>query len=751
MRLTRLPVLVAFTLPALLIAATPDVPGDGGGEWVPVPAQSLAVAAGSALDFSGLAAANPGDGPVVVRNGRLVFDRSGAPARFNCAMVNAVERHSTFPTHDEADRIAVQLRRHGYTLVRQQFIDQRLTRRATRDLEVDPEALDRFFYFQAALKRNGLSLMLDIVSGNGTGIRGQAWGPSNADDLRVRMHFDPAARALWLRWVDQVFARTNPYTGRSTLADPALAFVSGANENGIAFGRSDAQPFPTGFGAYFDRWVRARLPTPARLAAAIPDLSAAERSGAAPVALPRNWRGSDARTGLLLRYVADLEVGTNRWMSERLAERGFRGPNLTNNDWNAAMTGETRSRLPVVDVHAYGGEVSSFTPGSRFQLIDATSDGGLALWTLNAGQRWLDRPMVSTEYSSPYPNPTRYETGLLFPAIAAFQQYGLICRMAFSSVEPAIPAPGKGVIPLMSYTVGLDPAERAAETLATMLFHRGDVAPARRTVAGVLGGADFDRPGAAFLPAGIKRATLLARFGLVTPERAGSLPSDVLLLSASDGADSYGARLLARVRRILRGGVDAQTEQLVAALRANGTLGPSNRTDATRGIFQSDTGELTIDQQQQRITVVTPRTEAASVTGATTGIALGRMRIERIDGGALLGATSLDGAPVATSRRLLLVMAGDVRNQGMQLDGAGQLRQFRSWGSLPMAMRRITAAVTLRTGARRTGRFSVLALDGTPMAGRAVTTDGDGSLRLALDTVAVPGRPTTFFLLEFDR
>lgn len=739
-----------FIMVALLLAS-PVSPQSDGGEWITVPPQSLEIDAGSPLDFSAMVPAGGsfGRGPLAPRGDRLVFVGDGSPARFNCAMMQtSVRQKMEFPTHAEADAVAEQLRRHGYTLLRQQYVDFRLTRYAKFDLDIDPEQLDRFYYLLAALKRRGIAWMLDVVSGPGKGVRGEAWNPPSADDLRVRMHFDPAARALWLKLVDAVFARKNPYTGLTTLEDPALAFVSGANENSMAFERRARDPFPTGFDAYFDRWLRARYRGDA-LAKAVPDLTAAERAGAM-IALPAAWTAQGPRMAQLLAFVSEREVDTNRWMSQRLAERGFHGPNLGDQDWNQSKNNLTRSQLPVIDVHAYGGNVTSFLPGSTFILPGATTNPGMGNWMVNFGVRWLGRPIVATEYDSPFPGPQRYESGILFPALAAFQGYDMICRTMMNAVELDIPAPESKSVPIRAYSGGLDTSTRAQETLAAMLFFRGDVRPATRSVAVLFGEDRFARPGSAFLPSGTNKAALLARFGLVRPQTAAALSPATLRLRLDPAPEGRLARLGSRVLDLSLARPDDRASTIVADLRANGTLGPGNRTDVAAGVYQSQTGEITVDQAKGRITVVTPRTEATSTAGPDSAIALGRVRIDSINAGALLGITALDGLPIARSRKLLVIMTGETRNTGMQLSGAGDHYLFGGWGALPIQMHRVQADVSLRRDHAAIGRLTVLSLRGTPLQQSEVRPEAGGTLRLSLDTAAVADNPTTFFLVEFE-
>jgi hypothetical protein len=726
-------------------------------EWLPVPAQSLEITPGGALDFSGLTPSTPAgsEGPLgLTPQGELRFTGGSGPARFNCAVIaNGPVMTAAFPTHAEADRMAQQLRLHGYTLARFHFADTRLALRGGRaDFQVDPEQLDRFYYLLAALKRNGVYWMIDGLT-NPEGSKANAgWdSPRSTDSLKIRVNFDPAAQADWLKMVDILYGRTNPYTGMTTLADPALAFVVGANENSIAFwsaiyGKPGA-PYPTGIAERFDRWVRARATNGGGLARLIPDASAAEIAGSAPIAAPGSWNDDGPRMAQFLAFIAELEVGSQRWMTDRLKERGFQGPVLAFSEWFKQQDNSSRSQMPVTDLHSYVGEVTSYAAGSRL-VMPSTAATGMGSWLNHAAGRWLDRPLVSSEYGQAYPNPYRYEAGLIMPALSAFQGYSAICRHAHLSVEPAIPEATSETRAMMAYSIGLDPVARAGETLATLLFYRGDVAPATGMVAVPFGASQFGKPGSAFLPLSIRRAALLTRFGLIAPDKVDTLPASVRIVAATAAPYRFSDKVMERLIDMVSGTALAQQERLVADLHRDGVLAPGNRTDPARGVFQSATGEMTLETQRGLFQVVTPRTEAVSVAGPAGDLALDVMTVRRVDRGALVSASTLDGQPLAGSRKVLLILTGDAENTGMVLDGTGETRFVKQWGTWPILMERVVADIELRAPASGRGRLSVLDLRGDVIRQSEVSAGADGRVRLKLDIGAVAGNPTTFFLWE---
>ncbi|HEX7820760.1 MAG TPA: hypothetical protein VF463_09090 [Sphingobium sp.] len=720
------------------------------GEWLPVPPQSLEVARGSALDLSALVPAAPAGSQGVVHidgNGRLVAGTTVDP-RFNCAMIaNGPAMTWAMPDHAEADALAIQLRRAGYNLVRLHFMDARLMRGAKSDFAFDPQAMDRYQYLLAALKRQGISWMLDMLTApNGARVQNFS-GPRSVNDLKVRLNFDPQARQEWLRLVDAIYAKPNPYTGVSPLADPALAFVVGANENSIIFWSQLAKdgPYPAGLVQRFDQWIRQKYSTPAALAAALPDLTVFEQSGRSPIAAPIGWNGTGPRMALFLDFVSSLEIDSYRWIEQSLRDRHYAGPVLGFHDWYKQMSNRTRAALPIIDTHAYVGEVSNYARGSRLNLPSSLDREGLSPILTNMGSRWLDRPMLFSEYGTPFPNPYRRESGLLSPALAAFQGYNAMCRMANLSVEPQIPADGPPIYP---YRVGIDPVSRVAETLSTLLFYRGDVSLADKGVVAVPFGSTATRwIGSAYLPAEIRQSALLARFGLIPPGKVGTLEAPATVVPLVNIPYGPAEKSLARLVDMATGSSAEKQARVIAQLRANGTLPATNRTDAGAGLFQSQNGQMTLDTMGGTFSVVTARTEAVTAKDALTDMRLGSMTVIRTDGGALVAASALDGRPLASSGKILLMLVADARNSGLILGGEGTMRTVVDWGRLPILLKHVTADVSLHRQAPFRGTFSILKLNGDLASSRPVESTGDGTLRVSLDTRGTPASPTTYFLL----
>ena len=202
---------------ALLLVSLPRSPR---AEWVPLRDTSLVIAEGSALDFSGLAPfEEAGRSGRVLANteGNLALaSRPGTRVRFLCASLAWSTASGSYPDHATADLYAAQLRMHGYNLARLHFTDLILMTGRALDFDYDPDQLDRFRYLLAALKRQGIFWILDAM----TSQEGALGDPSpdrwmERGDLKLRVHYDPAARRHWSRLVETLYGTVNPYTGLS--------------------------------------------------------------------------------------------------------------------------------------------------------------------------------------------------------------------------------------------------------------------------------------------------------------------------------------------------------------------------------------------------------------------------------------------------------------------------------------------------------------------------------------------------------
>lgn len=202
--------------------------------WAPV-APSPEIRAGSALDASALLDAPAGkEGFVVVRDGRLAFERGGRARFFGVSLLPP----TAFLEADRADALLDRLARSGVNLIRLAELETPLgparslpddTRDDTR--AIDPNALARLDHLVAGAIRRGIYVALELQ-----GARRLREGDAVPDGRKLPPGGGPAAafdadlRALVLANATELLNHVNPETGRAWKDEPGLAWVTLAGE-----------------------------------------------------------------------------------------------------------------------------------------------------------------------------------------------------------------------------------------------------------------------------------------------------------------------------------------------------------------------------------------------------------------------------------------------------------------------------------------------------------------------------------------
>jgi len=163
---------------------------------------------------------------------------------------------------------------------------------------------------------------------------------------------------------------------------------------------------------------------------------------------------------------------------------------------------------------------------------------------------------------------------------------------------------------------------------------------------------------------------------------------------------------------------------VLADLRKRGILA-GNQSDG-KNYFESDSGEILLDADARVLKVITPRTEAAAFAKAPGK--LNTLNVRSASEPALVSASSLDGAALEKSRRILLVLASDARNSGMQFTGRDDQELVRL-GGMPILLRSIRVELglkhdhpadlslyALRLNGERGQQIPVTVFDGTSVA-----------------------------------
>ena len=335
---------------------------------------------------------------------------------------------------------------------------------------------------------------------------------------------------------------------------------------------------------------------------------------------------------------------------------------------------------------------------------------------------------------------------LVFTAYAALQGYSTLAIH-----EMAVMLDGFWKRPRLGpFQVAPNPVLRAGEFLGNAFFLRGDVAPSpHRIMLKVPDSYLLSKDGGEAVSAEQSKLALLAGFGTAFPDRPlpeglPKLPEPDFQLPVSGPSKTY---LHGWFSSVSASADDAfPLKDCVEQLRRKGILNAENRTDVSRGIFQSDTGEIMLNAPARRIQVDTPRSQAVALPAGDRA-ELSAFRVEKTTADVLAAATSVDGRPLNSSARIVLILATAVVNREMQVDGQ-EPAKLVSLSRGPALMRTGSYDLKLKNP-KRLVCYSLRA-DGVRLERIPVVREGE-NIKIAVDTAALQKGPAVFFELTESR
>jgi hypothetical protein len=335
----------------------------------------------------------------------------------------------------------------------------------------------------------------------------------------------------------------------------------------------------------------------------------------------------------------------------------------------------------AIDVHAYwkhptfrGAEWGSNWTVENASMTRSPATDPLSGFSLFRTPR---KPFVMTEWNSGQPNDYGAESLLMAASYAAWQDWAAVYLFDYHSSGPYARDYFQGF-----FSIDSQPVKMATAPAAALIFRRpttglpGDVAPARDAVTLTL-----------------PRDTFWFDVGSM-PGPPGAAPA----VNTWNAAGAWrGAALQGKVYT-----------------RFGDTLFPTaSRAEAPNSTsYVSDTGQVQWRQEPGLFTLNTPRSKVAVGFLGGQSADLDELRLQlpaSQTNFAAIALSSLDGQPVAASRRLLLTVAGRAENLGMGWNAAHN-SVGGQWGHGPTQVEGVTAQVALVTEARGA---QVWALDNT--------------------------------------
>ncbi len=639
-----------------------------GGDWISYE-DRLDVDAGSAFDFSSLTEAPAGKyGQVCVDDMGHFYFRDQPKERVRFWGVNLCFS-ANFLKSGEADRLAERLARSGYNAVRLHHFDGELIRQGGASYELDEDKLDRFEYLIAALKKRGLYVNIDLYTIRKFSPAEQAafgWGmypdkKNLATWFKAWLPVSDAAFDSWKRYATNLLTHKNPYTKLSLAEDPVLIGICPVNEDPLPTLIFGEPGLKKRYDHAFEIWVKAQ----------------AQDSIA----------GTD-RSALYNRFLFEMQAQADAKEKNFLRQLGVWAPITGNNYWYSQAQIFLRERYDYVDNHSYWDHPQF--PEKNWSLPFAFRQGdpvrALAYDPRELmATRVFGKPFAVTEYNFVWPNAYRAAGGALMSAYSSLQDWDAIFCFDYSGDRELTVKGG----PSHLFDLAGDPINRLADRVAALIFRRGDIRASQNAIAFAV-----DRQGAFAGETGNWRAfpETFGLAGLVC--RIGSLPGKAAEVKSAARAERLGVRAVVSDPADLdknASGFKAEPG-LLKRLAATGVL-PKGSTDADEKQIVSDTGEIRIDAKAGSFSAVGERCELFAI--APNGESRGKLvAVKNGSTNAALYAVSVDNAPLATSRRWLLLYLTDGLNTGTQFSNRDH-RLLTSVGTLPHLLRRGQATVSL--------------------------------------------------------
>lgn len=724
-------------------------------EWKAVDMSAILVKDGTALDLSGNLDAPAGKyGRIVVgKDGLLTFENAPSKiARFH-AFSGPINRSTWYNIpeeefHEKIRLLADQAVRLGYNFFRiHQTLDTPMCWGAKEPLSINADSLDRWDYIISEFKKRGIYVQPLILAYGLHSNSPKEYSETlkNSDRHKLMMYLGNEYERTRFRYgAETLLNHVNPYTGLAWKDDPCIALVEFYNEQYAGTRvwqiiEEDAEAR----ALLNDRW-RAWLSD--KFKDEIPGAIREELEGKAldQASVPDMRRPKGALANEFALFCQELVKNNNLWYEKVLQENGYTGLVTQNGSGNLFFTLAGWETLPVIDNHTYAAHPSNgrVNPGARISQQSSIESQGRYWRAVNA-ERSAGRPVFVGEFNHGFWNPYVYEAGLLFSAYAALQGYSSIA-IHQNAVELTV----KGYM-YYNFLAAENPICRANEFLRSCLFKRGDVRRSSKRVRLSIPEEYYSSNANSWKAVSSEQSKLglVTGFSLEFPwaKRAAgtAAPGKAdMTLDPSSGALVFNDQGGWFSSVIDSKDTAFSLDACVKEMKKNGVLPESNITDPLQGIFQSDTGEITMRAEEKLLKVVTPGTEGVCIMAGKSET-LGQMTVNSASSQGCVAITSVDGKNLSDSARMVLVYNTEVVNTGMELS-ANRVEMLKV-GHAPTLMRTGKLDVTLRT-ANRGLRCYALAFDGTRREELPLSYE-NGLTGIRIDTTLLKDGPTPFFEL----
>lgn len=632
-------------------------------DWKPLENDKM-IRSGSILDFSDLLDAPAGKyGFIRSVNGQFEFEkRPGKPARF---FGGNIAFGVNFMKNESCDKLGDLMAGMGYNFLRLHHFDNVLSKiEGKKSTDLAPKPMDRMDYMVYAMKKRGIYITLDLYI-----IRKLAKGEveelpdiaPGSDVFKALPFVSESAMRSWERFSANLLNHVNPYTGLAWKDDPAIVTISLINEDTIF---SEVNKHPQVRELYekkFNEYVKTN-----RIA-----ITDTNRN--------RQWK----------IFLSETYLRGYQRMTAFLRDLGVRALLTDQNMWSTIPMSLMRNSYDFVDNHFYWQHPVFLGKGWRLPMlignrsaIDACGGELAAMFP----SRLFGKPFTVSEWD--FCNPSEYvcEGALLVGAYASLQNWNGLCHFTLShSALRVVEKNSK----LVLFDLVNDPLRTLAERSAALFFLRGDVKPATEAYPFLITPDYLKEDGLPDLHPGVlARLGLIGQVGtMVIPK--GKVPILPTGTRAVIGLEKYWKNVQFNKKFFFATDTDRTLNELVR----HGAV-PAGQINLEKGIYNSGTGELSLNRRENTFKAATSRSEGFILPEGKKLSGNYATVENKLSYGVFLVAAR-DARPLAESRRVLILHLTDSKNSMSRYE-TSDFTHLQDWGRLPVLLKRGEATITLK-------------------------------------------------------
>lgn len=683
-------------------------------EWIEIDMSDWQVAENSAIDVSADYSSERAGakGRLIVNDkGRFAFESDpNTPVKFkgtNWRPGNFFEKGLN--SKEDIDKVAKAIRRAGYNLVRWR-ISMYAKKEFDAPYQMKSHIRDLYDYCIFAFAREGVYSHFHLSS-HDLGNPNFKW--KDRYDVKIKMIFgDKQTWEDWRKLVKMEFEHINPYTKKAWKDDPSIISTEYFNEleMGLIFHKKVQKDTAEFANKKFRKWLKSRFEN-------IEQLNAKwqKKFKSFDEISPISTNDGSLKTQEFSHFFVEHSKAMQAYCQKVV--RDELGCKTLLHQYNCGV------RPDLWYMSAISGDYMAMNTYMRNK--GGAIDQLFRYWRCAAAKRVLGMPMHITEYQHllDVANSTAYETGVLFPAYCALQDYD------------ALTVHDCGVYPDAKdyFNTATNPILRANEFLSHCMFYRKDVRSSKNRF-DIIYTKKFLHEDKAMWRTPLFEQT---KIGFLT-KIAGDWQDIDKQRPAPKCKPPYASMTQEKGKYLgSNSGAEFNLEEFVEKMRQDKILPKSNITDVKNGVFQSDTGEITMRKNDRLGKVVTSRTEAIALTTKTKNENLKCLTVNSTSTNASVAICSVDKMAIAKSKRMVLVYATESLVNAINITKG----QKTPTGAL-IKIGKLEA--TLRVNNPQDFKLYALSISGKRMKEIPLSVDGK-NLKISIDTKETP---SVFFELS---